>query len=117
VELNVPQVVSSAVARVDYDDATATLYVTFRDSGSYAYRGVPRHVFDAFLASRSKGRFFARWIRGQYVQGEKLRWKRAEARGDAEPAAPAGGNAGNSGSVTSASSLQEPLPGILATAA
>ena len=75
-----PQVVSSAVARVDYDDATATLYVTFRDSGSYAYRGVPRHVFDAFLASRSKGRFFARWIRGQYVQGEKLRWKRAEPR-------------------------------------
>ena len=99
-----PQVVSSAVARVDYDDATATLYVTFRDSGSYTYRGVPRHVFDAFLASRSKGRFFARWIRGQYVQGEKLRWKRAEPRGSAESDQAAGDARGlGSGALQDAS--------------
>ena len=105
-----PQVVSSAVARVDYDDATATLYVTFRDSGSYGYYGVPRHVFDAFLASRSKGRFFARWIRGQYVQGEKLRWKRAESRG---AMAPAGGDASGSSPVAPQDAPRE----ILAAAA
>ena len=104
-----PQVVSSAVARVDYDDATATLYVTFRDSGSYGYCGVPRHVFDAFLASRSKGRFFARWIRGQYVQGEKLRWKRAEMRGAVEPAGAAGGEAGGSGSAAPQNAPREVL--------
>lgn len=109
-----PQVVSSAVARVDYDDAGATLYVTFRDSGTYAYRGVPRHVFDAFLASRSKGRFFARWIRGQYVQGEKLRWK--PARSSADPAERSGGDSEVSRSARSGGA-QASLPGILAAAA
>ena len=110
-----PQVVSSAVARVDYDDAGATLYVTFRDSGTYAYRGVPRHVFDAFLASRSKGRFFARWIRGQYVQGEKLRWK--PVRGATEPAASSDGDARDRSSATAADAPQVAPREILAAAA
>ena len=111
-----PQVVSSAVARVDYDDATATLYVTFRDSGSYGYCGVPRHVFDAFLASRSKGRFFARWIRGQYVQGEKLRWKRAELRHAPASDEAAGGDARDR-TATAADAPQGAPRAVLAAAA
>ena len=69
-----PEVLSTAIDRIDYDDAAATLYITFRSSGTYGFKGVPRFLYDAFLLAPSKGRFFARHIRGRYVQGERLRW-------------------------------------------
>jgi len=69
-----PQVQSTAIERIDYVDATETLYVTFHKSGTYSYLGVPRYVYDAFRAARSKGRFYAYRIRGRYREGERIKW-------------------------------------------
>lgn len=62
-----PYVNSSAISRIEYDAASATLSITFRESGkTYDYYGVPAHVYAAFLAAPSKGQFFNDNIREQY---------------------------------------------------
>jgi len=57
---------STAIRSLSYDDETRTLFVTFVDGDLYAYFEVPPQVFRAFRSARSKGRFFAREIRGRY---------------------------------------------------
>jgi hypothetical protein len=57
---------STAIRRFSYDEETQTLFVTFVDGDLYAYRGVAREVHHAMRAAYSKGRFFARRIRGRY---------------------------------------------------
>ena len=57
---------SSDVAAIGYDDESQTLEVEFIKSGVYQYFGVPREVFEAFLAADSKGRFLAQNVKGQF---------------------------------------------------
>ncbi len=45
------------MAKIGYDPGAKEAYVEFHDSGLYAYRGVPAHVYEAFLAAESKGSF------------------------------------------------------------
>ena len=61
-----PRVESSAIARLNYDPDSRTLFVVFVDGDLYAYFDVPEAVFDAFLSAPSKGRFFAEEVRGRY---------------------------------------------------
>lgn len=61
-----PFVQSSAVRRITWDDRTATLFVQFADGDLYAYLGVPRSVFEAFVAAPSHGAFFAAAVRDRY---------------------------------------------------
>jgi len=53
--------------RLEYDPSTRRLSVTFEDSGeTFAYRRVPRMVYDAFARASSKRQFFAVHIRPRY---------------------------------------------------
>jgi hypothetical protein len=60
-------IVSSTIAAVGYDENTGTLEVEFSDGKVYEYQGVPKDVYEAFMNSDSKGRFFAAQIRGGYL--------------------------------------------------
>ena len=62
-----PQVASSAVRRVDYDDEARRLLVTFTTGRTYAYDAVPRRVYDMMLRAPSKGRFFNSEIKDCYL--------------------------------------------------
>jgi hypothetical protein len=48
-------VASSIIDSIGYDNASASLMVVFRDGYVYEFHLVPRHVFDDFLISPSKG--------------------------------------------------------------
>ena len=60
-------VLSTNVAAIGYDPATASLVIRFHNqSRVYRYKGVPQAVHDAFMASPSKGFFFTQHIKGRY---------------------------------------------------
>lgn len=62
-----PYVSSSAIYRIEYDPETQRLHIWFRASGGpYTYYDVPERVYRAFLASSSKGVFFAQHIRDRH---------------------------------------------------
>ena len=61
-----PYVNSSAISQIEYDDASNQLYVTFHETGTYTYYGVPKAVYEAFLAAPSKGQFYNDHIRDRY---------------------------------------------------
>ena len=62
-----PYVNSTAIYRIEYDAPTRRLDIWFRGSGGpYSYYGVPENVYEAFLASSSKGTFYADHIRDRY---------------------------------------------------
>jgi lysyl-tRNA synthetase class 2 len=65
-EEEMPYVNSSAIKLINYNDAARELYVTFRETGKYAYRGVPRSTYEAFRSAPSKGQFFSHFIRDRY---------------------------------------------------
>lgn len=62
-----PEVGSSNIARVDYDRDKQVLRVGFRSGGVYEYDAVGEQLYQAFLASPSKGRFFYDFVRDQYA--------------------------------------------------
>lgn len=51
-------VVSSNIAAIGYSDSSSILQIDFLNGSRYRYFDVPTQVFSAFLASRSKGRYF-----------------------------------------------------------
>lgn len=59
-----PVVKSSAIARIEWDNGTLSIW--FHESGRYDYHGVPRSVYEAFLSAPSKGSFFNDKIRDRY---------------------------------------------------
>ena len=61
-----PNVVSSNLATVDYDQFSAELVIAFKSGRVYAYRPVPESVFNALLMASSKGRYFATFIKDRY---------------------------------------------------
>lgn len=63
---------SEAVAQIEYDAPTRTLFVRFVSGEWYGYLDVPARVHAAFLASDSKGRFFQDRIRDRYAYSGPL---------------------------------------------
>lgn len=59
---------SSNLSKVEYDESTSRLYVTFKTSksGKYVYENVPSSVFEALKESESKGKFFIANIKNNY---------------------------------------------------
>lgn len=57
---------SSSIAAVGYDRASRRLRIRFTSGRSYDFCGVPPEVFDRFMASTSKGRFYNDHIRDRY---------------------------------------------------
>jgi len=69
----VPHVASEAIAQIEYDAATRTLFVCFSDGDWYGYAGVPPAVHEAFVAAPSHGRFFHDHIREAYPHTGRCR--------------------------------------------
>jgi KTSC domain len=61
-----PTVVSSAIARIEYDGLSHELQITFVTGNTYVYEGVPHAVYERFLEAESKGSFFNATIRDDY---------------------------------------------------
>jgi len=65
--IKMTEVQSSNLAAVGYDDDSETLYVRFKGNRLYAFYGVSRADYEGLLAAESKGRYFAREIRGLHA--------------------------------------------------
>lgn len=61
-----PDVDSSALGRISYDKAAHLPHLRFVGGRRYAWSGVPRGAYDAFLAAASKGAIFNHHIRDRY---------------------------------------------------
>jgi two-component system cell cycle response regulator DivK len=61
-----PKLESSAVDRVEHDEASGTLDVWYKDGDRYSYFGVPRETYDALLAAQSVGAFVNAQIKPHY---------------------------------------------------
>lgn len=61
-----PYVISSAISRIEYNELTRELMVTFTSGRNYTYYGVPREVYVAFVNSSSKGQYFNDYIKDRY---------------------------------------------------
>ena len=70
-EITMFPVDSSNLAAIGYDAPTLTLRVRFHSGETWQYPGVSQNVFETFLYSSSKGKFFNTYIRGKY-EGYKL---------------------------------------------
>jgi DNA-binding NarL/FixJ family response regulator len=57
---------SSLIARILYDDDSATLRVCFRHGAAYLYHDVPPGEFEALKAAASGGRYYNACIKGRY---------------------------------------------------
>jgi hypothetical protein len=59
---------SSAVHGADYDPETRTLFLQFASGEkTYEYPNVPEHIFEGLLTADSKGRYYASYIRDQFI--------------------------------------------------
>jgi len=57
---------SSVIGNVHYDVRTATLTIVFVSGTVYAYRNVPRSIYQAMKTAGSLGTYFNRHIKGKY---------------------------------------------------
>lgn len=58
---------SSNIRSIGYDVQRQILEIEFTNGGIYQYDGVPKSVYDRFMSSPSKGRFFSAHIRDKYL--------------------------------------------------
>ena len=61
-----PDVTSSVIRRVTYDDATHALAIGFANGRTYRYLDVPKTEYEKLLEAESKGSFFNARIRDSY---------------------------------------------------
>jgi hypothetical protein len=61
-----PSVRSSAMYRVEYDEASRRLDIWFTKTGRYSYYGVPLVIYLGLLRAPSKGTYFNDNIRERF---------------------------------------------------
>lgn len=61
---------SSNIVKIGYSKEDEKLRVEFKSGMVYDYFGVPECVHQSLMASDSKGKFFARFIRNNYKTKE-----------------------------------------------
>lgn len=57
---------SSAISAIGYDPQTQRMDIRFKQGSTYTFCRVPASVFNAFLASGSKGHYYDSHIKGRY---------------------------------------------------
>ncbi|MCC6912162.1 MAG: KTSC domain-containing protein [Rhodospirillaceae bacterium] len=62
---------STAIRGVNYDARGKVLRVAFTSGAVYDYFGVPRQVYEDFIAAPSRGRFFAYRVRDKFPYRKK----------------------------------------------
>jgi KTSC domain len=68
-----PDVRSSVMTFVTYDDDVHELDITFTSGKTYRYHRVPQHIYDGLLEADSKGTFFNDNIKDAFVFSEVVR--------------------------------------------
>ena len=58
-------IVSSTISGAKFENGV--LHIRFINGGEYMYFGVPQNIIDEFHNSESKGKYFAKYIKGQYA--------------------------------------------------
>ncbi len=61
---------SSNIDRVEYDEPTKLLTITFKEGRSWEYSGVSRETFRGLQHAPSAGSYFFRQIRGRFPEAE-----------------------------------------------
>jgi hypothetical protein len=69
-EARMPRVSSSMMTRVNYDDSTSKLDITFIGGKTYRYSEVPPEIYDGLLDSESKGEYFNENIKDAFAYSE-----------------------------------------------
>jgi hypothetical protein len=64
--MKMTQVQSSAILAIGYDAQTLQMCIEFKRGKTYTYCDVPKNVFDRFIFSESKGRFYDLFIKDKY---------------------------------------------------
>lgn len=67
--INLKSVDSSSIGGIGYDDIHRILYVKFKTNSLYCYFDVDEYVYQSFLSSQSKGKYFEANIRSKYEFG------------------------------------------------
>ena len=57
---------SSAISHLGYDRNTQQMKITFMESGTYDYCGVPENIFNEFLNASSIGTHYYEYIKDNY---------------------------------------------------
>lgn len=57
---------STTISSADYDETAEILTIRFHNGHNYVYNGVPKSVFEEFLSSPSKGKYYNSFIKGRY---------------------------------------------------
>ena len=57
------EVESSNIASIGYVSETNGLLVRFKSGNTYTYSDVPKDIYDEFVNSKSKGKYFAEHIK------------------------------------------------------
>ena len=57
---------STAIERINYDEAKRELHVTYVGGATYTYYGVPKQVYAAFRAAPSRGQFVNEFVKNRY---------------------------------------------------
>lgn len=63
-----PAVSSSAISYADYDLEKKELYLTFKSGRTYTYSEVPEAIYNEFLSSSSKGKYYNLYIKDVYSE-------------------------------------------------
>jgi hypothetical protein len=63
-------VISSNIQKIVYDDEMCKLKVTFSSGVTYIYSNIPNDLFEKFIKSDSKGKFFSQNIKGKFVHSK-----------------------------------------------
>ena len=78
---DMPEVSSSAVDRVDYNEETGTLDIRYSGGDRYSYFDVPREIYEALLAAPSIGAFINAEIKPNYrfeLEAKRRRFRPSE---------------------------------------
>lgn len=62
---------SSTIKGLSYDKTTKILNITFKNGSVYSYYGVHYNRFNAFARSESVGKYFAKNIKGKYLNEKR----------------------------------------------
>jgi len=71
-----PHVQSSVITKVEYDEDTGELDITFMSGKTYRYLHVPLEIYVDLLDAESKGGYFNDCIKDEFVGAEVTRRRR-----------------------------------------
>ncbi len=57
---------STVIAKMEYEEATLSLKITFTTGLVYLYKNVPISIYKAFRSSGAKGIYFNNYIKDKY---------------------------------------------------